>query len=111
MTRAEATELVLDLISARLDWQIHNTPEHREAYDRLRDRVIDALAPDAGRHVDAEIERLLAAKRRALAIADERAKELAALRIENERLKAQARFARQGNDNSPVAHKPAVLFE
>jgi flagellin-like hook-associated protein FlgL len=37
----------------------------------------------------AEIDRLQDAKRRALAIADERAKELAALRIENERLKAQ----------------------
>jgi hypothetical protein len=37
----------------------------------------------------AEIERLQAAKRRALALADERAKEAATLRIENERLKTQ----------------------
>jgi hypothetical protein len=37
----------------------------------------------------AEIERLQAAKRRALQIADERSKEAAALRIENEGLKAQ----------------------
>jgi hypothetical protein len=36
-----------------------------------------------------EIDRLQEAKRRALAVADERAKEAAELRLENERLRAQ----------------------
>jgi hypothetical protein len=36
-----------------------------------------------------EIERLQDAKRRALAIADERSKEAVALRLENERLRAK----------------------
>jgi hypothetical protein len=36
-----------------------------------------------------EIERLQAAKRRALAVADERSKEAVALRLENDQLKAQ----------------------
>jgi regulator of replication initiation timing len=37
----------------------------------------------------AEIERLQAAKRRALAVADERSKEAVELRLENEQLRAQ----------------------
>jgi len=45
--------------------------------------------PERVEDLKREIERLQDAKRRALAIADERAKEAVALRLENERLRAQ----------------------
>jgi regulator of replication initiation timing len=45
--------------------------------------------PECTEELKREIERLQDAKRRALAIADERAKEAVALRLENERLRAQ----------------------
>jgi hypothetical protein len=45
--------------------------------------------PECVEELMREIERLQDAKRRALAIADERAKEAVALRLENERLRAQ----------------------
>ena len=45
--------------------------------------------PERVEELKREVERLQDAKRRALAIADERAKEAVALRLENERLRAQ----------------------
>jgi hypothetical protein len=46
-------------------------------------------APEHVEELKREIERLQDAKRRSLAIADDRAKEAVALRLENERLRAQ----------------------
>ena len=45
--------------------------------------------PERVEELKREVERLQDAKRRALAIADERSKEAVALRLENERLRAQ----------------------
>jgi hypothetical protein len=72
---------------------------HQEIYDEgFRDgetksvaeigrlQGIDAAAKKAADIYEAEIERLREAKRRALAVADERSKETCELRAENERL-------------------------
>jgi hypothetical protein len=64
--------------------------------DRIAEMVIERLR-DAGFKIvpaeepglKAEVQRLQAAKRWALLLADERAKEAAQLRLENDRLKAQ----------------------
>jgi hypothetical protein len=47
------------------------------------------MQDEIGGDLRAEIERLQDAKRRALSLADERAKEAVELRLENERLRAQ----------------------
>jgi hypothetical protein len=62
-----------------------------------------------------EIDRLQEAKRRALAVADERAKEAAELRLENERLRAQLVSVAKGISRpEPLAfgapnHEPSTL--
>lgn len=71
--------------------------EHRNLVERLRTYAADVLRAypnDICSKAADEIERLQEAKRKALAIADERSKENVALRAENERLRADLAFVK-----------------